>query len=71
MEKVETQPDIDALERKYKGIDPWNQVGFTRTLGGFFYRYVLFLVGASDAHREALELMEIRSQNEERNNRTA
>ncbi len=40
-----TPSDVDALERKFAGVDPWEKIGFSRTLGGFFYQYVLFLVG--------------------------
>jgi len=44
VEKAESPSSIETLEQKFKGVDPWNQVGFTRTLGGFFYRYMLFLI---------------------------
>ncbi|MHA1732998.1 MAG: hypothetical protein ACTSU5_13710 [Promethearchaeota archaeon] len=37
--------DIHELEEKFKDVDPWQQIGFSRTLGGFFYQYVLFIIG--------------------------
>ncbi len=38
--------DAVSLEQHFSGVDPWEKVGFSRTLGGFFYQYVLFLVAA-------------------------
>ncbi|MFX0103844.1 MAG: hypothetical protein ACFFCS_30055, partial [Candidatus Hodarchaeota archaeon] len=40
----EEPADIQALSEKFKNIDPWEKIGFSRTLGGFFYRYALFLL---------------------------
>nr|MDO8115352.1 hypothetical protein [Candidatus Sigynarchaeota archaeon] len=40
LEKTETS----NLEKRFAGVDPWQKVGFSRTLGGFFYRYMLFLL---------------------------
>ncbi len=37
-------PALDVLEKRYATVDPWQKVGFSRTLGGFFYRYALFLI---------------------------
>ena len=45
----ETQPTegmtLEELEKRYADVDPWKKIGFSRTLGGFFYQFVLFIIG--------------------------
>ncbi|MHA1730735.1 MAG: hypothetical protein ACTSU5_02275 [Promethearchaeota archaeon] len=40
--KIE-QDEVDSVEDRFKGIDPWEKIGFIRPLGGFFYNYMLSL----------------------------
>ncbi|MBD3350672.1 MAG: hypothetical protein GF364_04210 [Candidatus Lokiarchaeota archaeon] len=36
---------IDSYRKRYDNLDLWQQIGFTRPLGGFFYNFVLAIIG--------------------------
>nr|MDO8085374.1 hypothetical protein [Candidatus Sigynarchaeum springense] len=44
--EVKISPEeLQVYEEKYKGINPWERVGFARPLGGLFYNLVFTLLG--------------------------
>lgn len=44
-EKIQiADSQVENVDAKYRGVDPWERVGFSRPLGGFFYNYLLSLL---------------------------